>query len=240
MNPKYISQLEEDGYAIIPKMVEHQFLDDVKDSITALFMSQVEYTNSTDIIELYEKHNDRFLNCAKHAQWNLQLHHLGVMLGYKVGNFMKDPLVNICTRPVVFFNNKHTANKTIHHTTPAHQDSKSMQGSSDALVCWVPLIDITEELGRLEVVAKSHKLGDLSSDIEEGFGQVKDTEELEFEAVDVPKGSVLIFDSNLVHRSGTIEVGTRWSAHFRFNNMYDPNFVERGYPHPYIYKPVKL
>ena len=54
MNPKYISQLEEDGYAIIPKMVEHQFLDDVKDSITALFMSQVEYTNSTDIIELYE------------------------------------------------------------------------------------------------------------------------------------------------------------------------------------------
>ena len=49
------------------------------------------------------------MNCAKHAQWNLQLHHLGVMLGYKVSNFMHDPLVNICTRPVVYFNNIDTS-----------------------------------------------------------------------------------------------------------------------------------
>ena len=36
------------------------------------------------IVDLFNNHNERFANCAKHAQWNLQLHHLGVMLGYKI------------------------------------------------------------------------------------------------------------------------------------------------------------
>jgi len=236
MKTNNLKEIEEQGYTIVDNMIEHEFLDAIKASVTAIFDKQIEYTKSKDIIDLFKNHNDRFANCTKHAQWNLQLHHLGVMLGYKIAKFMIEPQVSICTRPVIYFNNKETAEKEVHHTTPAHQDSKSMQGSSDAVVCWVPLISITEDLGRLQVVPKSHKQGDLTNSIHEGFGLVEDSE-FNFESVKVPKGSVLVFDSNLVHKSGDIKEGTRWSAHFRFNNMYDPEYIVKGYPHNYIYAP---
>jgi hypothetical protein len=41
-----------------------------------------------------------------------------------------------------------------------------------------------------------------------------------------------------VHQSGinsTEEL--RWSCHFRYNNLREPTFIERGFPHPYIYRP---
>lgn len=232
--------LNEDGFIIEKGMVEVEFLHQIRNSIEATFIKQVEYTQSESIVDLYNTHNDRFMNCAKHAQWNLQLHHLGVMLGYKMMNYMKDPLVNICTRPVVYFNNLKTSKKEINHTTPPHQDSKSMQGSDDALVCWVPLSHITEETGTLEVAKGSHLLGDISEELEDGFGVV-DTTDLIYDPVKINLGDVLVFDSRLVHRSGKLkEDATRWSCHFRFNNMYDQDFIERGYPHPYIYKPIKL
>ena len=102
-----------------------------------------------------------------------------------------------------------------------------MQGSDDALVCWVPLVPITEDTGTLEVVKGSHLLGDMSQDIEDGFGKVD--ADLDYEPVEIELGDVLIFDSHLVHRSGKLQDGvTRWSCHFRFNNMYDQDFIERG------------
>lgn len=232
--------LNKDGYVIQKDLVEVEFLKQIRLSIEALFKKQIVHTGAASIVDLFNDHNDRFMNCAKHAQWNLQLHHLGVMLGYKISNFMHDPLVNICTRPVVYFNNIDTSKKHANHTLQAHQDSKSMQGSSDALVCWVPLAPLTDLTGTLEVVPGSHLLGDVSDDIEDGFGYVTKSVG-EYVPVEMELGDVLIFDSKLVHRSGKLYQGsTRWSCHFRYNNMYDSEFIERGYPHPYIYKPVKL
>lgn len=232
--------LNKDGYVIQKGLVEVEFLKQIRISIEALFKKQIDHTGVDTIIDLFNDHNDIFMNCAKHAQWNLQLHHLGVMLGYKVANFMKDPLVNICTRPVVYFNNVDTSKVAKNHTLQAHQDSKSMQGSSDALVCWVPLAPLTDLTGTLEVAPGSHLLGDVSDDIEDGFGYVTKSVG-PYKAVEMDLGDVLIFDSNLVHRSGKLYQGaTRWSCHFRYNNMYDSEFIKRGYPHPYIYKPIKL
>jgi hypothetical protein len=88
--------LNKDGYVVQKGLVETEFLKQIKISIEALFKKQIDHTSVNSIIDLFNNHNERFMNCAKHAQWNLQLHHLGVMLGYKVANFMKDPLVNIC------------------------------------------------------------------------------------------------------------------------------------------------
>ena len=30
----------------------------------------------------------------------------------------------------------------------------------------------------------------------------------------------------------------RWSCHFRYTNMVDQDFIDRGFPNPYIYKPT--
>jgi hypothetical protein len=42
-----------------------------------------------------------------------------------------------------------------------------------------------------------------------------------------------------VHRSGTnISDALRWSAQFRFNNLAEPTFIKRGYPHSFVYRSV--
>ena len=107
-----ITEYHEFGYTIAEKIVEKEFLDEIVRTIKAPFMKQAERFGCDSMIELFEEMPDIFMNCAKHAQWNLQLHHLGVMLGYKISHFMQvEPLVSICTRPVVYFNNLKTAKK---------------------------------------------------------------------------------------------------------------------------------
>ena len=56
--------------------------------------------------------------------------------------------------------------------------------------------------------------------------------------LEVERGDVLFFSTLLVHQSGTnVSPGIRWSCHFRYNNLREATFIERGYPHPYLYKP---
>jgi ectoine hydroxylase-related dioxygenase (phytanoyl-CoA dioxygenase family) len=113
-----------------------------------------------------------------------------------------------------------------------------MQGSSNACVIWVPLVDCSKELGALQVLPSSHKNGLQTTSVENGFGMV-DVDgtwtDLECKA-----GDAVIFHSMLVHRSGQHSSDNiRWSCHFRYNDLLDPAFIERGFVHPYIYEPVK-
>jgi ectoine hydroxylase-related dioxygenase (phytanoyl-CoA dioxygenase family) len=60
----------------------------------------------------------------------------------------------------------------------------------------------------------------------------------DFVPVETEQGDALFFSAFLVHRSGTnVTNSIRWSCHFRYNNLDETTFVERGYPHNYIYKP---
>ena len=68
-----------DGYVIEKGLVEVEFLKQIRMSIEALFKKQIDHTGTDSIITLFNDHNDRFMNCAKHAQWNLQLHHLELL-----------------------------------------------------------------------------------------------------------------------------------------------------------------
>jgi phytanoyl-CoA hydroxylase len=70
------------------------------------------------------------------------------------------------------------------------------------------------------------------------FGKVDSFTDADFVAVEVEQGDVLFFSSFLVHRSGTnVTESIRWSCHFRYNNLAEETFIDRGYPHPYLYKP---
>ncbi len=149
---------------------------------------------------------------------------------------------NISTRPVLYFNSRNLAAKDVYWRVFPHQDWRSMQSSLDAIVVWVPLADIPAELGPLDILPGSHLDGLVTDDVVEGFGQVAAgylTAGKQF--VSVPcqgRRDVLAFSSFLVHQSGTNATdGIRWSCHFRYNNLQDRTFIERGYPHNYLYKP---
>lgn len=113
-----------------------------------------------------------------------------------------------------------------------------MQGSLDSVVVWVPLADVDVKLGALEVVPGSHKLGLLTTEVVNSFGKVDRFDDGDFISVEARQGDVLFFSSFLVHRSGVNTTDSiRWSCHFRYNNLSEETFIERGYPHPYLYKP---
>lgn len=113
-----------------------------------------------------------------------------------------------------------------------------MQGSLDAVVVWIPLLDIDAPLGALEIVPESHKRGLLAPELINGFGKVDQFKDEDFMPVEVELGDALFFNAFLVHRSGINETQSiRWACHFRYNNLAEETFVERGYPHPYIYRP---
>ncbi len=188
---------------------------------------------------LFQEQPQEFMNCGKHAQHLMSLHRLS--LDRRIEVVLRElglRFPNICTRPVLYFNHPTLAKKEVYWRVAAHQDWRSMQGSLDSVVVWVPLADIKKSLGALEIVPGSHKRGLLTSRVEDGFGLVDQFPDEQFLSVETEVGDALFFSSFLVHRSGTnVLPSFRWSCHFRYNNLDEETFIRRGYPHPYVYKP---
>jgi ectoine hydroxylase-related dioxygenase (phytanoyl-CoA dioxygenase family) len=130
----------------------------------------------------------------------------------------------------------------VFHTVDAHQDWRSMQGSLNSVVIWIPLVDIKKELGALEILPKSHLDGLRTDHVENGFGMVSLSEEEKERiiSVEINAGDVLLFSSFLIHQSGNnITNKPRWSCHFRYNDLDESTFIQRKFAHPYIYKPIE-
>ena len=113
-----------------------------------------------------------------------------------------------------------------------------MQGSLNAVVIWVPLIDVSRELGTLEIIPGSHLWGLQDSREDEWYRRIDGLSDQRYRSVEVKAGDALFFSAFLVHRSGNnVTDSIRWSCHFRYNDLEELTFVSRKYPNPYIYKP---
>ena len=192
------------------------------------------------MFKLFEADLPAFTNCGKQAQHLISLHRLS--LDERIVSALKElglAFPNISTRPVLYFNAERLAKKEVYWRLDVHQDWRSMQGSLDSVVVWLPLIDIDKALGALEVYPGSHKWGLLEADIVDGYGHLRSgLDKSKLVSVEVEQGDALFFSTLLVHQSGTnVSRGIRWSCHFRYNNLCEPSFIERGFPHPYLYKP---
>lgn len=181
-----------------------------------------------------------FTNCGKQAQHLVSLHRLA--LDERIISALKElglEFPNISTRPLLYFNAERLAKKEVYWRLDLHQDWRSMQGSLDSVVVWVPLIDIDKALGALEIFPGSHKWGLLEAEMVDGYGHLKSrVDKSALRSIEVERGDALFFSSLLLHQSGTnVTQAVRWSCHFRYNNLGDPTFIARGFPHPYLYKP---
>lgn len=253
-----IEFFNKNGYLILenffPKQVIEAVLKDAKNVFLRQFIEK-KYVTQCALEELNEAQFNSFLyrlfeddleclsNCGKQAQHLISLHTLSldtkiVELLKKMG--LKTPIVS--TRPVLYFNHPKLAKQKVFHTVDAHQDWRSMQGSLNSVVIWIPLVDINKELGALEVLPKSHLDGLRTDHIENGFGMVvlSEAEKEKLISVELNAGDALLFSSFLIHQSGdNITNNPRWSCHFRYNDLEDSSFIQRKFAHPYIYKPME-
>jgi phytanoyl-CoA hydroxylase len=251
-----VSSYKENGYIKIENFFSKKEIILIFKKAQSVFLKQFYYKNyvSTDNIDniselefnqylyrLYEEDKESLMNCGKQVQHLIDLHKLS--LNSKIEHLLnevglKEP--NISTRPVMYFNNPMLAKKKVYHTVDAHQDWRSMQGSLNSVVIWIPLIDINKDLGALQILPKSHLDGLRTDFMENGFGMVKLTEEEKkrLKSVEVKTGDILLFSSFLIHQSGdNITKSPRWSCHFRYNDLAEKTFIQRKFAHPYIYKP---
>lgn len=203
-------------------------------------LTESEFMNNLE--KLFQEDFATFQNCGKQIQHLMDLHRLctspKIEKQLKIIG-LKTP--NISTRPVLFFNHPNLSKEKIYHTMDYHQDWKSMQGSANSVVVWIPLMDITKEFGALKIIPGSHIQGLKQYKIQNGFGMVEISKNEAKKEIDVEVeiGDALFFSSFLIHSSGeNIMNIPRWSTHFRYNDLDDNSFKERGYPHPYIYRPI--
>eukprot|EP00744_Colponema_vietnamica_P027935 GILI01042166.1.p1 GENE.GILI01042166.1~~GILI01042166.1.p1 ORF type:complete len:275 (+),score=-23.23 GILI01042166.1:227-1051(+) len=247
-------EFKETGYQIVRGLFAVEEIDKIREDAKQIFVNQMKYLNypvetiQTEIdfnkllFRLFEEHPDRLMACGKHIQHLISLHKLSLD-DRLVDNLKKLGIAfpNVCTRPVMFFNARKLAKKQVYWKTDAHQDWRSMQGSLNSIVVWVALADIDISLGALEVMPKSHKIGLQATQMVDSFGVISDEvlAQQQIVQVEVKKGDALFFSSFLIHQSGdnSTEDGIRWSCHFRYNDLSEQAFIERGYPHPYIYYP---
>lgn len=125
-----------------------------------------------------------------------------------------------------------------YHKSPPHQDWRSIQGSLDNVVLWMPTTPVTSRSHALEIVPKSHLHGLLNTSDHIMTPMVDDARVTDDMYVPVPvqPGDVIAFSSFLVHRTGEEGDGhVRIALSGRFNNAREKTFVEHGFPTPYSY-----
>ncbi|MDG0812759.1 phytanoyl-CoA dioxygenase family protein [Cohnella rhizosphaerae] len=88
--------------------------------------------------------------------------------------------------------------------TPSHQDFLHIQGATDTWTCWMPLGDVSRELGGLAVLKGSHKAGLLGVSSNPGAGGLESILcglDYDWQTADYEAGDVLVFHSHTVHKS---------------------------------------
>jgi hypothetical protein len=246
--------LEKEGFCHLPGALPKAKIQQLRHDAKMAFVTQMEAAGvvpesiedetlfSKAMFRFFEQDPNRFIGAAKLCQHLISLHQLSlsdeVLAILKEGAGLNFPTIS--TRPTMFFNSKHLAKSEGIWKTPPHQDWRSIQGSLNSLVVWIPLLNLDKALGTLEVVPKSHHDGLLES-TEDDFYRTVGREKYPdstFRSIEVEAGDCLIFSTFLVHRSGNNTTDRiRWSCHFRYNDMKERTFVDRAFPNPYTYKP---
>jgi hypothetical protein len=144
----------------------------------------------------------------------------------------------ISTRPSIHFMTSDLKIPNGYHKSPPHQDWRSMQGSLDSVVFWIPTTLVTERSNPMEFVPGSHLLGLLDTVENLMTPTVNDPRITEDKYIPIPArpGDAIFFSSFMVHRTSEHDDGlVRIALSGRFNNAKEKTYVEHGYPTPYKY-----
>ena len=234
------------GITVLPNVLSSTGVLELQSKLEEPFSKQISYLrlkpeNNQKLQCLFDADIKRYLAAAKLVQHTPALHAIGssqiiIDLVSELG--LESPVIS--TRPVVHIVGNGLAVPEGYQGTPSHQDWRSVQGSLDSLVLWLPLTRHDRAFWPLEVARFSHRLGLLEAKPHE-FGNAISEEKLAgvpFTQVIAHPGDVVAFSMFIAHRTGRSKgAGVRWAASFRYNNMLEPTFVTRGFPNPYIYKP---
>ncbi|MBO6506754.1 MAG: phytanoyl-CoA dioxygenase family protein [Kordiimonadaceae bacterium] len=145
---------------------------------------------------------------------------------------LDEPVVSLKPFPIMVSEELHIEGG--YNLRPLHQEWPVMQGSSDGVVCWIALHDVTAEHSALHLIPGSHKKGMRAYHRTKcGTGIVpEDLPPSDPIRLEVNAGDAVIFSCFMAHGSSPIGNKFRSAVTIRFNNLAAADFIERGYPDP--------
>lgn len=220
------------GFCLIENLFSRSEIESIREDMKFIF-SQFSGGRKVDdlfLMELFKNDFDAFVGCAGLCQKLPSLYRLAGSEKIRqvlIGLGLKFPTLN--TKPLVSFSSKHTAKSELYWKVAGHQDYPSNLGSLNGVTVWMPLQDMHDEIGPLEVVPDSNTLGLLPHT---GQVPVLVEDNYTYESVPMRLGDALFFDALTIHRSGNnvTDDKIRWSIHLRYNDVMEPSFIERKYP----------
>ena len=244
IDKKSMNILFKDGYIIKKKLVSNKIIDKIIAESKNIFKKQFiisKYSSEPNEFyksfkQLHDHQYKLFSSCGKQIQKNPNLFKLQCSAKFEKVLFslnISEPVTSYT--PLILFNSNYLKK----YKTSAHQDWRSMQGSLDSLVIWVAMQDINDGYGNIEFIRGSHKNGLLPTEKDNWFRSIKkEFINGDFESHSLKKGDALIFSTFLIHRTGKfITNDIRWSMQFRYNNLAEKTFIDRGFPDPYFHQP---
>lgn len=220
------------GYVIIKNAFKKENVKKIKHDIEKIFYTYKKSDMSFDnhLINLFKNDFNGFVGCANVCQYLPSLFNLSsseemLNILYSVG--IELPVLN--TRPLLSFSSEYTAKSENYWKVPAHQDWHSMQGSINAVTCWIPLVDVNNDMGSLQILPCSHLSGKVDH-LDNGVPYINNFVG-DFVSVPLNVGDAVLFNTFTIHKSGNnITKKIRLSAHFRYDDCAESTFIDRKYP----------
>jgi ectoine hydroxylase-related dioxygenase (phytanoyl-CoA dioxygenase family) len=240
-----------DGYVIVRGAIDTKALEAINREIAELFAIQLErlgqpvdpgasrQTFKNNAIRLLKADVPAYISTARLTQNLPSVNRLLICdtvldLAREVG--VELPVIS--TRASIHFSSGDLKIPNGYHKSPPHQDWRSMQGSLDSIVYWIPTTPVTSTASPMEFVPKSHLLGLLNTVDHIMTPTVSDPRITDDKYVPIlmNPGDIVLFSSFMVHRTSDEDDGlVRIAMSGRFNNARERTYVEHGYPTPYKY-----
>lgn len=144
---------------------------------------------------------------------------------------LKEPVFS--TEPLIMIHSNKISEKNY---APPHQDWRSIQGSLNNVVIWIPLVKIEKKMNSIKFVKKSHLQGLIKTRKDKWFRKINIDSNFNFETENINKGDAFFLSAFTLHKSGVNKSNkARVSLQFRFNDLQDEYFIKNCYPSPYEY-----
>ena len=211
------------GYSIAKQIVSEKKIDSILETIFKIFCK---YNPSTKLLKLQKPwltdlFHEEMIKFRQRDPEKFSLLYVSAQTSVSVNELVSDEIIGEYSANLLGSKNTEMSitEGMIRMDTP--DDKRNFTGwhqeisylRNNGLVIWIPLSDVTSDLGQLQICPKSHHEGELKVVQNKNLpGDVStvsvDEVEPEYIAkysimdVEIKKGDVLFFDTELFHRSG--------------------------------------
>lgn len=240
-----IKEYKINGVTTIKKLISEKLSKDIKKKINQIFSYQlikeqiikkeVDVIKNPRLFSLYKKKNTNSYNntCLKIIQKIPEIYNFGTsqkMIKLVKSFGLKEPIFS--TDPLIMINSKYSNSELGWQYAPLHQDWRSIQGSLNCLVVWIPLTSIDNLTGAIKYIKSSHLNGLQKTSEHKWFKEANyDKSKIELLKCRPKINDAVFFSSFLLHKSEINKSKqVRISLQYRYNDLSEETFITRDYP----------